>query len=142
MPNIGQKIYYDRVTGEALQRTAEKQGAWARQSTYEEDITAFTALSERNRDTFDVIELAFGEYAQDFAECNGYWVNPATKALEFSYPDPNQPEAPPVFVKPLTEQIAEKDVQIAEIKLVVTQVSEDLAAFMDYQLAKEETGGI
>jgi hypothetical protein len=87
MPNIGQKLYYDKTTGEVIQRTSQKEGEWARQSTLDEDIFGYLALSERNRDTFDVIELPFGAYAQDFAECNGYRVNPITKELEFDYSD-------------------------------------------------------
>lgn len=81
------------------------------ETTIDKDIADFKALSERNRDTFDVIELAFGEYAQDFAECNGYRVNPATKALEFSYPDATQPDAEPVYVKPLSEEVRRLDEQ-------------------------------
>jgi hypothetical protein len=87
------------------------------ETTIEKDIQDFKALSERNRETFDVLELPFGAYAQDFAECNGYRVNVETKTLEFSYPDPNAPEAPQIFEKPLSERIAEQEQQISELNL-------------------------
>jgi len=42
-----------------------------------------------------VLEPEYGQYAQDFAESNGYRVNPETKKLEFSYPDSEQPPEEP-----------------------------------------------
>lgn len=141
MNRIGAKVFFDISNGNIVLHKGEMQGGVV-EETIEEIIRKFTVLSERNRDTFDVLELEYGAHAQDFAEASGYRVNPETKTLEFSYPDPNQPEAPPVYVQPLTEQIAEKDDQIEELKALVTQISEDLAAFMDYQLAKEENGGV
>lgn len=95
------------------------------ETSIEKDIQDFKVLSERNRETFDVIELDYGAYAQDFAECIGYRVNPETKTLEFSYPDPNAPEEPQPFVKPLSEQVKTLENQ-------QKQLNDDLLAFMDY----------
>jgi hypothetical protein len=95
------------------------------ETTIEKDISDFKALSERNRDTFDVLELPFGAYQQDFAECSGYRVNVETKELEFSYPDPNAPQVPPVFQKPLSEQIKEQ-------KQYTQQLNDDLMSLSDY----------
>lgn len=103
---IGRKIYYDKSNGNVIFDSGESVGA-VTPLTVEQDILTYTALSERNRDSFDVLELEYGQYAQDFAECSGYRVNPQTKELEFSYPDPNEPEAPPVYEKPLSEQLKE-----------------------------------
>ena len=127
---IGRKIFYELVTGNIIVDTGERQGSVVA-TTVEQDIATFTALSERNSDTFDVIELAFGEYAQDFAECNGYRVNPATKALEFSYPDPENPEAPKVFEAPLTEQI----------KLLKTEL-EDLNSMCGNPISSSQTARV
>lgn len=87
------------------------------ETTVEKDIADFKALSERNRETFDVIELPFGAYVQDFAECIGYRVDVAElatlaeeqrgEAIKFAYPDPNAPTEPPVYQKPLSAQIEE-----------------------------------
>lgn len=96
------------------------------ETSVEKDVQDFKILSERNRDTFDVIELEYGQYAQDFIESQGnYRVNPETKELEFSYPDLNEPEAPQEFRQPLSvevEKLKEEDLNnkeaIAELYLL------------------------
>lgn len=102
---IGRKIYYEKATGNIIVDIGERQGSVI-ETTIEQDIATFTALSERNRDAFDVLELAYGQYTQDFAECNGYRVNPETKTLEFSYPDPNEPGVEQPYQAPLSEKVA------------------------------------
>jgi hypothetical protein len=84
LQKIGRRIFYEIATGNVIVDTGEKKG-FVQETTIEQDILSRTLLSERNRDTFDVIELPFGKYNQDFFECNGYRVNPATKELEFNY---------------------------------------------------------
>ncbi|MER2010694.1 MAG: hypothetical protein ABS939_25070, partial [Psychrobacillus sp.] len=74
-------------------------------------------LSERNRETFDVIELEYGEFSQDFSMCNGYRVNPKTKELEFSYPtnddlEVEQPYRPSLALE--TEKLKEENVLLQE----------------------------
>lgn len=102
------RIYYDKKNGQPIQQTGNFEDKWLLQyETVEEQIPKYKALSERNRDTFDVIELPYGAYAQDFATCTGYRVNPETKELEFSYPDPNVPEEPQPFQKPLSVEVEE-----------------------------------
>lgn len=116
---IGRRIFYDKLTGNVLTDTGERLGAVI-ETTVEQDIAVYAVLSERNRDTFDYIKLEYGQYAQDFAECNGFRVNPVTKVIEFSYPDPNIPEQPLVFQKPLSEQIKE-----LEQRTIATQEAVD-----------------
>lgn len=119
---IGRRIYFDKITGKVLVDTGEDLGN-VYKKTIEQDIQTYTVLSERNRDTFDVIELEYGQYAQDFAECNGYRVNPETKQLEFSYPDQNEPEPQePVYRKPLSEELEETKQAIAELTLLIAQM--------------------
>lgn len=112
---IGRRIYFDLTTGNIIVDTGERQGS-VLPTTTEQDISTYKDLSERVIGTYAYIELEFGQLAQDFMESNGYRINidkiadlpleEGYKALEFSYPDSNEPEAPPFFVKPLTEQIA------------------------------------
>ncbi|WP_370150175.1 hypothetical protein [Exiguobacterium profundum] len=97
------RIFYDIVSGEVIQEIGRIGSIIL--PTIEQDVQTYKDLSDRNRTTFDVIELPFDQYAQDFAECNRYRVNPETKELEFSYPDPNEPTAPPVYRQPLSEEI-------------------------------------
>ena len=122
MKQIGYKIFYDSANGNVILTKGEMQGV-VTEETIDGIILKYTALSERNRDTFDFIELPYGAYQQDFAECNGYRVNPETLELEFSYPDPSEPEAPPVFVKPLTEQIEELKTKQFETNQVLAESS-------------------
>lgn len=126
---IGRKIFYDKVTGVKILDT----GQWddvIREKTVDEEISTFTTLSERNRATFDVLELPYGAFAQDFAECSGYRVNPATRTLEFSYAPPSDP---PVFQRPLTEQVADLKAENIETMLALTEV---------YEMLLGEGGGV
>ena len=120
---LGRVIYYDSLTGNVILDKGERQGSFT-QTSIEQDIRIYTALFERNRDSFDYIELEYGQYTQDFAECNGYRVNPETKELEFSYPDPNEEEPQePVYQKPLSEQIKEQEQAIGELTTLVSMIS-------------------
>jgi len=116
---IGRKVYYDILTGMVLVDTGEKFGH-VRETTMAEDFKTYKALSERNPETIGMIQLEYGQYAQDFRECNGYRVNPVTQQIEFSYPDPNQPEPQePIYQKPLSEEVSDLKQAIAELTLLL-----------------------
>lgn len=118
---IGRKIYYDKVTGNVILDTDEMVG-FVTPTTIDEDFETYKALKERVRDTVGVIQLEYGQYAEDFAQCNGYLVNPETLELEFSYPDPNATEPQePVYRKPLSEELEETKQAIAELTLLLAQ---------------------
>lgn len=120
---IGRKIYYDKSTGNVILDTGEMMGAVI-ETTIEQDFETYQALKERVRDTVGVIQLEYGQYAADFAECNGYRVNPETLELEFSYPDPNTTEPQePVYQKPLSEELKETKQAIAELTLLLTTMN-------------------
>lgn len=97
------RVFYDKTTGYVIQEIGRK-GSFVLPSI-EQEITTYTSLSERVRDSFDILEIPFTQYAQDFVDCNGYRVNPETKTLEFSYPDPNEPEVPSVYQEALSKQL-------------------------------------
>lgn len=125
---IGRRIYFDKATGNVILDTGERQGNVV-PTTIEHDIATYKILSEINRETFDHIELEYGQYAQDFAECNGYRVNiekltelsedEKYKAIEFSYPDPDssKDEQEIVYRKPLSEEIEDLKQSIAELTI-------------------------
>lgn len=104
--DIGRRIYYDKSTGTILANTGERNGNVV-ETTIEQDFTVYVSLTERVPETVGVIELAYGNLAQDFQECNGYRINPTTLQIEFSYPDPSIPDAPPVYRKSLSQEVAE-----------------------------------
>ena len=108
---IGRRIYFELDTGNVILDTGERQDS-VTTTTVERDIESYKVLIERNRDTFDYIELDYGQFSQDFSESNGYRINLETKEIEFSYPDPNETIAPPIFRKPLSEEVKELGIAI------------------------------
>ncbi|WP_068537855.1 hypothetical protein [Paenibacillus glacialis] len=125
MVETGSKVFYEVDTGNVLVTTPSQIAPdGVHIHSVDELIRIYPVLRDRDQESFDVIELEYGQYAQDFAECNGYRVNPATHALEFSYPDPNEPEKPPVYVKSLTDQVAELKVQNGDLMIAIAEVAE------------------
>ncbi|WP_342441729.1 hypothetical protein MHB65_22040 [Lysinibacillus sp. FSL K6-0075] len=124
---IGRKIYYEIATGNILVDTGERQGG-VRPTTVDQDVMAYKELYSRVRDSFSVIELPFGAYAQDFAECDGYRINIETNQLEFSYSGPNNPEEPtePVYQKPLSEEVQELKVAQAATDSTLLELMESI----------------
>lgn len=128
---IGRRIYFDLTTGNLLVDTGERQ-AGVRPTTIEQDVANYKELSERVIGTYAYIELPYGQYAQDFAECNEYRVNvdlisdlpfeEGYKALEFSYPDPNAPEEPQPYQVPLSQQIASNMDYLLDVDFRLTMV--------------------
>lgn len=120
---VGKRIYYDLITGLVLVDTGERQGA-VKQTTVEQDIEVYKSLSERNRNTFGYLEFDYGQHRQNFMECNGYRVNVETKELEFSYPNPNNPDTPQEFGPPLTKQIEELRTENYGLMMAVAELGE------------------
>ncbi|MCI3922483.1 hypothetical protein MO973_19820 [Paenibacillus sp. TRM 82003] len=115
--NIGRRIYFDLATGNVIVDAGERSGHVA-PTTIEQDIESYAALAERVRETIGVLELDFGQYAEDFATSNGVKVNISGEApvLEFSYPDPNNPTNPPeIYRKPLSETVDELQKQQTDL---------------------------
>jgi hypothetical protein len=113
---IGRKIYYELATGNVIQDMGEREGSVI-ETTQEQDFAAYVSLAERVPATVRFIQLEFGQFAQDFATCNGYKVDisGAAPTLVFTYPDPNVPPTPPVYQTPLTQQVTELKSQNADI---------------------------
>lgn len=114
------RIFFDKATGEKIQTIIRSIGFIV--PSIEQDIATYKSLSERNRETFDVIELPYEAYVQDFATCNGYRVNIETKELEFSYPEPNAPESESVYQQPLSEQIAEQSDYMVDLDFRLSMI--------------------
>lgn len=125
MAEFGKRIYFELNTGNVIVDTGERQGAVS-PTTIDQDIQSYLALSQRNRDTYDVIELEFGAYRQEFSEGKNYRVNPGNRQLEFSNPDTNQTE--PVYQKPYEEQIKDLETKtdnaIMELTMLIALGSE------------------
>lgn len=102
--NIGRRVYYDKQSGSVLLDTGERSGDVI-PTTPEQDIEVYHALIERIRDTFDFIELDYGQYREDFLRATSYRVDLTTKQLIFQYNDEVPSTEPAPFVKPLSERV-------------------------------------
>ena len=91
---LGKRIYYLKVDGRVILDTGEAEG-WVNPTTTEDDWRIYTELGKYNKSEVDFIELKWGEFKTEFAECTSYRVNVDTKQLEFDYtPVPPSPEVP------------------------------------------------
>lgn len=116
------RIFYDVETGDKLVDTGLKIST-APQTTLDYDISVYKVLSERNRETFDVLELEPEEYAADFAEGRLVGVDRETKELRFEYPNPENPEESIIPEKPFSKQLEEvrnsMDSAILELTMLI-----------------------
>ena len=117
---LGSRIYYLKTNGNIIFRTYDSEGH-VKELTTEDDWRIYTELSKYNKSEVDFIELQFGEFKTEFAECTSYRVNVDTKQLEFDYtPIPEPPDVPhtPTVHERLDalEQVnAEQDMLIMEM---------------------------
>lgn len=125
------RVYYDINTGHVIQTTGNFEDKWqTKRDSIDVEIPKYISLSGRIRESFDVLELPFGSYRQDLLECNDYRVNPETKELEFSYPDPNEPEVEQPYQAPLSEEVNELKRENKLLK-AQTQANSDRADFQE-----------
>lgn len=136
LKNIGRRIYFVIDSGEVILDTGEKSGIVV-PLTVDQEIESYAALLERTRQTFDYIELEYKQFAQDFTESNAFRVNPETKQLEFSYPDPNAPTTEPVYQKPISQEITELKAESDLLKSSVLEMT-TYATTQDSRLALQE----
>ena len=101
MKNIGKRIYYDNRNGEVLAIIGERSGH-VRPTTVEEDIESFPALMERNRETFDHLDLEYGQYKDDFERATSIAVDLDTKEVVFNFEGIDEE---PIYQEPLTEKV-------------------------------------
>ena len=103
---IGRRIFFDNRNGDILLDTGERSGDVTPMSA-EMEINTYRKLTNRNRDTFDYIELEYGQYREDFLHATSYRVNPKTKELVFSYDkiEEEEEETEPIYQEPLTEKV-------------------------------------
>src|SRR5690554_4727536 len=126
MKGIRRRLYYDVNTGHILIEAGER-NRYVVETTVEQDIQTLKVISARVRQSYDYIQLDYDQCGKAFAESNGYRVNPATKELEFSYPDPNDEEPQePVYQLPLSKEVEElkkriklQDATMEELMFVV-----------------------
>lgn len=120
---IGRKVFYLISNGNIILITDQSKGL-VKDSSIAEIIKEYKELAERTPESFDFIELRYGEYDEDFSIADGYRVNPETKELEFSYPDPNEPEVEQPYQAPLS-------VEVKNLKNKQSETDSTLLDFME-----------
>ncbi|AJS59499.1 hypothetical protein [Paenibacillus sp. IHBB 10380] len=137
MSEIGKRIFYELDSGYPIITVPEMRGVFESR-TVDEDIHMYAILRDRDRQSFGLLELEYGQYAQDFYESNSnYRVNPETKELDFSYPDPNESEpTEPIYQTPLSEQVKALEVKNVELetKIATSDRENKNALFEIYNL--------
>lgn len=78
---IGRRIYYELNTGTVFVDISEREGNVI-PTTPEQDFQSYPALAEQTPETVGVIELAYGERAEEFEHCLSFSVNLTTGKLE------------------------------------------------------------
>jgi len=132
---IGRRIYYEKSTGNVLFDTGERSGNVV-PTTIDQDFESYVILAQYNRDAVGVIELEYGQYYDDFLRSSGnVRVNLETGELEFSYPDPSDPEPPAIYRPPLTEEVAELNEQIAAL-MIDSAAKDGIIADLALQVAE------
>lgn len=125
---IGMKIYYEKSSGNIILNIGECSGNYT-ETTKEQDFASYQILAARVPESVGLIELQYGQADQIFQNATGYRVNPETEELEFSYdPIVMDPPTPPVYQKPLTEQIADLSAELSSTQLALTENYEELQA--------------
>lgn len=128
------KIYYDKVTGEVVWGVSYNQDIIV---DFDHDFSTMKVLNEREKESMELMLLHDGQFSQDFSECNGYRVNVTTQTLEFSYPDPNEPELPPIYQKPLSKVVAVLEQENSMIQMGMMEMTL-YAATQDERLQTQE----
>lgn len=121
---IGKRIFYDVRNGEILAIVGERSGH-IHPTTVEEDIESFPKLQERNRETFDYIDLEYGQYKADFQRATSVAVDLDTMEIVFNFEGIDEE---PIYQEPLTEKVErlEKE-QLITMTALVEKHEETLA---------------
>lgn len=84
MKKHGRRIYFNKVDGSVIVDTGEKITI-GENSSIEDDVLIYNKLKEIDKEFLGVLELEYGDYIQDFNECEYYSVDIDKKTLKFKY---------------------------------------------------------
>lgn len=131
------RIYYDKATGNVVQETGERSGDVI-ETTIEQDFLTYRALAERMPDTVGMIQLEYGDYAEDFQRGRLTRIDLKTEDLLFTYPEnPGQePEPPKLSLEAkvlqlrtdLTARLEASEAETTALQLALAESNEALTA--------------
>lgn len=97
---IGKRIFFLKENGTVIFKVGEMEG-WVIEpekdfdKALEEAYKYYAELSKYNKEVVDFIDLEYGEYKTEFAECTSFKIDVATRKPIFEYGEkPNPPEVP------------------------------------------------
>lgn len=122
---LGRRFFWIKSTGNIVAQRYEMPAGV--ESTKEEDFAVYVELKPYDPEAIEMTTFEPGQYAEEFATASSWRFNPDTGAIEFAYPDPTDPETPPVYQAPLTAQVAELKAETAALNLAIIDVWETLA---------------
>ena len=111
---IGRKIYFEKLTGNTILDTGERQGSVI-ETTQEQDFTAYVSLSERIPSTVGVISLPYGQDSGMFGHF-GYHVDVVTRLIVWDLTPIQQEEA----IRQVTLEERLTDVEITQVEIIDT----------------------
>lgn len=118
---LGMIIFYDNKTGEVLVNTGEYKDAKIKR-TISQLIDIYEPLKQRSRDSFDYIELDYGQHKEEFSKMTGYRINVKDKSIIFSY------EASDGTViesdKPLIDLVTEMQKELRDYKSAIMELGD------------------
>jgi hypothetical protein len=118
------RVYYDLATGAKVTHyTSNQEILW----TVDQDFERTHALARLVRETVGVIELHDKQFDQDFQEASNWRVNVTgdEPVIEFTYPVPDDPVAPPTYEPPLSTKVAELEAENVLLKARHAQIQDD-----------------
>jgi len=118
---FGRRFYYDKLTGQVIIDTGQAWGVTEPPSV-EDDITRYLGLQNRARESWDYLDIEYGAYSEDFLSCSSFKIDPDSKEILFSYPDPSEPTEPTVYQKPLSVQVAETNRRLSDVELALADI--------------------
>ncbi|WFB60589.1 hypothetical protein [Paenibacillus sp. BR1-192] len=130
MIQVGRMIFYDKGTGQVLVTAPSQEGSYVYENP-EDLIPLYPELKDRDRSSFDIIQLEYGQYDEDFSRATKWEVDRSTLSLVFRYHDPNNPEVPQPLRKPLTEEVDELNSTIGTLLMESANDKATIASLED-----------
>lgn len=116
---LGRRFFWVKSTGNIVAQRNEMSAGI--ESTKEEDFAVYVELKPYEPDAIEMTTFKTGQYKEEFEKASDWRFNPETGTIEFLYPDPDNPEQPPVYQPPLTEQVKELKAKNAELEKLVEE---------------------
>lgn len=119
---FGSRVYFLKNDGHVVYRTPSGEGWFSKIIEAHEDYDYYTELQKYDKEVLDYIQLEYGEFRTEFAECTDYHVDIETRKLVFEYGE--IPQAPDVPVAPsIHERVDTLEKEQANLLLESAQAS-------------------